>query len=123
MRTQQRLSTKFFSFGVGLLVLALLSIGLTMWITRQLDGGAAAVNEAGRLRMQAWRLSSAMGGTRSPDEIKRLVHEFEASMTMLREGDLSRPLAVPWNENTMMRYKAMEQGWQELRPAWAIPDG
>jgi two-component system nitrate/nitrite sensor histidine kinase NarX len=39
MRTHQRLSTKFFGFGIGLLLLALLSIGLTIWITRQLDGG------------------------------------------------------------------------------------
>jgi len=123
MRTHQRLSNKFFSFGVGLLLLALLSIGLTMWITWQLDGGAAAVNEAGRLRMQAWRLSSAMGRTRTPDEIKRLVQEFDASMAMLRDGDLSRPLAVPWNESTLIRYRAMEHGWQELRPAWTLPGG
>ena len=30
MKTHQRLSTKFFSLGLGLLVLALVSIGLTM---------------------------------------------------------------------------------------------
>jgi hypothetical protein len=38
MRIHHRLSTKFFSFGLGMLLLALLSIGLTMWITRQFDG-------------------------------------------------------------------------------------
>jgi nitrate/nitrite-specific signal transduction histidine kinase len=40
------------------------------------------VNEAGRLRMQAWRLSSTMGSAKAPDEIKRLVQKFDATMTM-----------------------------------------
>jgi two-component system nitrate/nitrite sensor histidine kinase NarX len=121
MRTHQRLSTKFFSFGLGLLILALLSIGLTMWITRQLDGGAAAVNEAGRLRMQAWRLTSAVSGGRSADEVAELVRQFDATVVLLRDGDIKRPLAVPWNERTKSSYAAMAQGWQTLRPVWLPP--
>lgn len=121
MQFHQRLSTKFFSFGLGLLVLALLSIGLTMWITRQLDGGAAAVNEAGRLRMQAWRLSSAMAGGRRSDEVAELVRQFDATMALLRDGDPQRPLAVPWNEVTRTHYAEMDKGWQALRPAWTVP--
>ena len=39
----------------------LASIGLTLWVTWQLEGGAAAVNEAGRMRMQAYRLSLSIG--------------------------------------------------------------
>ena len=35
----------------GLLAIALGSIGLTLWIGWQLEGGAAAVNETGGLRM------------------------------------------------------------------------
>lgn len=38
--------------GASLLILALASIGLTLWVTCQLEGGAAAVNEAGRMRMK-----------------------------------------------------------------------
>ena len=44
--------------GVALLVVALTSIGLTLWVTWQLEGGAASVNEAGRMRMQTWRMAS-----------------------------------------------------------------
>jgi two-component system nitrate/nitrite sensor histidine kinase NarX len=54
------LSTKLIRIGTGLLLVALASIGLTLWVTWQLEGGAAAVNEAGRLRMQTWRLASAV---------------------------------------------------------------
>lgn len=64
MRWRGQLSSKFLLLGLSLLLLALVSIGMTMWVTRQLDGGAAAVNEAGRLRMQAWRLVSARQGER-----------------------------------------------------------
>ena len=34
MKIYQRLSTKFFSIGLGLLILALLSIGLTMFLSQ-----------------------------------------------------------------------------------------
>ena len=37
-----------------MLLMALLSISLTLWVTWQLEGGEAAVNEAGRMRMQTW---------------------------------------------------------------------
>ena len=118
MKIYQRLSTKFFSIGLGMLILALLSIGLTMWITRQLDGGAAAVNEAGRLRMQAWRLVSATGTGRTPAEVTRLVSEFDDTMRLLREGDPARPLLVPWEEATRVRFAELDASWLDLRPAW-----
>jgi two-component system nitrate/nitrite sensor histidine kinase NarX len=118
MKLHRRLSTKFFGIGLGLLVLALLSIGLTMWITRQLDGGAAAVNEAGRLRMQAWRLVSASGLGRNPADVSRLVAEFDGTMRLLREGDPSRPLLVPWEAATRERFAELDASWLALRPAW-----
>ena len=92
-----------------------------MWITRQLDGGAAAVNEAGRLRMQAWRLTSAVSGGRSQEEVAELIRKFDATVVLLRDGDIKRPLAVPWNERTQSSYAAMAQGWQDLRPVWVTP--
>ena len=33
------------------------SIGLTLWVTWQLEGGAAAVNEAGRMRTRSYQLA------------------------------------------------------------------
>jgi two-component system nitrate/nitrite sensor histidine kinase NarX len=118
MKTYQRLSSKFFSIGLGLLILALLSIGLTMWITRQLDGGAAAVNEAGRLRMQAWRLVSAKDTGRTPADVAQMVQEFDKTMTLLREGDPARPLFVPWEALTRARFAELDDSWRDLRPAW-----
>jgi len=42
------------------LLLALLAISVTLWVSWQLDGEAAAVNEAGRMRMQAYRMALAV---------------------------------------------------------------
>ena len=55
------LSAKLGAIGGALLLMAFASIGLTLWVTWQLEGGAAAVNEAGRMRMQAYRLSLSIG--------------------------------------------------------------
>ena len=57
MKHTASLSAKLVRIGAGLLVVALISIGLTLWVTWKLSGGAAALNEAGRMRMQTWRLT------------------------------------------------------------------
>ena len=118
MRWRGQLSFKFLLLGLSLLLLALISIGMTMWVTRQLDGGAAAVNEAGRLRMQAWRLVSARQGGRSEDEIRQLVGQMNASIELLHRGDKSRPLFVPWDEPATTSFAALSQSWQTLQPYW-----
>lgn len=74
------LSKKLVRIGVALLAVALASIALTLWVTRQLEGGAAAVNEAGRMRMQTWRLTSALQAQRSPAEVNSLLQQFDQSL-------------------------------------------
>ena len=41
MKHTASLSAKLVRIGAGLLVVALISIGLTLWVTWQLEGGAA----------------------------------------------------------------------------------
>ena len=55
------LGVKLALIGTPFLLLALLMIAVTLWVSWQLEGGAAAVNEAGRMRMQAYRLSLSIG--------------------------------------------------------------
>ena len=121
MRSTASLSTKLIRIGAALLVLALASISLTLWVTRQLEGGAAAVNEAGRMRMQAWRLTSAVQAQRPPAELQTLVQQFDQSLSLLREGDASRPLFVPWDEDVRREFTAVERLWQTQRALWNTP--
>ncbi len=63
------LAAKLVVIGFSLLLVALGAIGLTLWMTWHLEGGAAAVNEAGRMRMQAYRLELEAG--RGPRDASR----------------------------------------------------
>lgn len=107
-----RLSTKFIRIGMGLLIVALLSIGITIGITLKLEGGAAAVNEAGRLRMQTWRLSSAVLSGSPAVEVAQLRKEFNESLSLLREGDAKRPLFMPQSEEVRQRFAEVDRLWQ-----------
>ncbi|MDP2034613.1 MAG: type IV pili methyl-accepting chemotaxis transducer N-terminal domain-containing protein [Polaromonas sp.] len=118
MQQTASLSKKLMRIGAGLLVVALVSIGLTLWVTWQLEGGAAAVNEAGRMRMQTWRLASAVQARVETAELQSLVARFDESLALLREGDPSRPLFVPWDDQVRARFNDVESLWRTQRPLW-----
>jgi two-component system nitrate/nitrite sensor histidine kinase NarX len=115
------LSSKLIRIGTSLLVVALASIGLTLWVTWQLEGGAAAVNEAGRMRMQTWRLSSAVQAERSSQDVQGLVRQFDESLELLRIGDPVRPLFVPWDDSVRREFATVETIWQHQREHWIDP--
>lgn len=115
MRNTASLSTKLVRIGASLLVVALVSIGLTLWVTWRLSGGAAALNEAGRMRMQTWRLTSAVQAKLNESEVQALVSEFDESIRLLRQGDPERPLFVPWDEQVKSRFDLVDESWREQR--------
>lgn len=118
MQQTASLSKKLIRIGASLLIVALASIGLTLWVTWQLEGGAAAVNEAGRMRMQTWRLASAVQAGVERAERQSLVTRFDESLSLLREGDPSRPLFVPWDDQVHQRFADVESLWLAQRPLW-----
>ena len=120
MLARHPLTVKLAVVGSAVLVLALASIGLTLWVTWQLEGGAAAVNEAGRMRMQTWRLASVAKGEASLAEVPSLVAQFDKGLKELRTGDPQRPLFVPWNDNVAERFGAVEAVWADLRQFWLL---
>ena len=65
MRSRPTLSTKLLAMGAGFLLVALASIGLTLWVTWKLEGGAAAVNEALKAASES-SLGVHMGFTEEP---------------------------------------------------------
>ncbi|MDP1954676.1 MAG: type IV pili methyl-accepting chemotaxis transducer N-terminal domain-containing protein [Polaromonas sp.] len=118
MQHTASLAKKLVRIGASLLVVALISIGLTLWVTWQLEGGAAAVNETGRMRMQTWRLVSAVQAGMERTERQALVTRFDESLALLREGDPARPLFMPWDERVHQRFSEVESLWREQRPLW-----
>jgi two-component system nitrate/nitrite sensor histidine kinase NarX len=119
VRRAWSLSAKLGVIGSTLLLLALASIGLTLWVTWQLEGGAAAVNEAGRMRMQTWRMAQALAG----DDAQRmpgLASQFDQTVGLLRTGDPARPLLVPNDVESRQAFAAVQRDWLELQARWTV---
>lgn len=102
------------------LALSLGAIAALVWMSVQLEGGAAAVNEAGRMRMQTYRMLLA-AGTGQTQDLPRQVAEFERSVQLLRDGDPERPLFVPWDAGVRSSFAVVEQEWAALRERLAAP--
>ena len=116
MRTLRNwpLGAKLLLVSAPFLLIALCSIGALVWMSLQLEGGAASVNEAGRMRMQAYRMLLSAGAGDAA-ALPRQVAEFESSLMLLRKGDPDRPLFVPWDETVRQRFKTVERDWEQFR--------
>lgn len=108
------LKKKLLIIGVTLLVLAMLSITFTLWVTWKLEGGAAAINEAGRMRMQTYQLA-LISNHRVNNEVDTLIDKFDRSLDLLSAGDPSRPLFVPWNELNKIEFAGIRNDWLEIK--------
>ena len=116
MRTLRNwpLGAKLFLVATPFLLIALCSIGALVWMSLQLEGGAASVNEAGRMRMQAYRMLLPAGAGNAA-ALPQQVAEFERSLALLRKGDPERPLFVPWDETVRQSFKTVERDWEHFR--------
>ncbi|HEY2927891.1 type IV pili methyl-accepting chemotaxis transducer N-terminal domain-containing protein [Piscinibacter sp.] len=118
MRPRQTLAFRLVATGICFLVVALASIALTLWVTWQLEGGAAAVNEAGRMRMMSYRLAlDAAAGNRAA--LPAQLRTMDATIELLSAGDPSRPLFVPWNDESLSEFAAVRRQWIALRADWS----
>ncbi len=122
MRKPWTLTGKLVAMGATFLTFALLSIGMTLWVSWHLEGGAAAVNEAGRLRMMTWRMAASVEQPVAPAELQRQVQGFDTSLELLRTGDPARPLFVPWSDASSERFEEVRASWQVLRERWTGPE-
>ncbi|MEP7083590.1 MAG: type IV pili methyl-accepting chemotaxis transducer N-terminal domain-containing protein, partial [Betaproteobacteria bacterium] len=99
------------------IVLGLLAIAATLWVSWQLDGGAAAINEVGRIRMQSYRIALAKSSGDAKIVAERAA-EFERSLDLLRKGDPERPLFVPWDDVTHQQFTLVERDWTAFQRRW-----
>ncbi|MCB2002578.1 MAG: type IV pili methyl-accepting chemotaxis transducer N-terminal domain-containing protein, partial [Rhodoferax sp.] len=77
------LGAKLALVAVPFMLLAVMTIGVTLWVSWQLEGGAAAVNEAGRMRMQAYRMSLSIS-TGQPQRLRLQEADFARNLETLR---------------------------------------
>lgn len=117
MRT---LSAKIIAVHVLFLAIALMSIGVTLLVSWELEGGAAAINDAGSLRMRAYRMAFVLAdgkGLSTPTERAETAADlaaFETVLATLRQGDPARPLFLPVDTRVSELFTDMEKRWQGL---------
>lgn len=110
MARPRSLALRLVATGLVFLFVAVASIGLSLWVTWQLEGGAAAVNEAGRLRMMTYRMAfDAADGRRA--EVAAHAVAFERTLALLRSGDPSRPLFVPASDEAKRELASVSARW------------
>ncbi|GAB4216035.1 MAG: type IV pili methyl-accepting chemotaxis transducer N-terminal domain-containing protein [Rhodoferax sp.] len=120
-RRHWNLGTKLVLVGTPFLLLVFVATVASLWVSWQLDGGAAAVNEAGRMRMQSYRLSLAVS-TRQTETLPGLRATFDQSLQLLRDGDPQRPLFVVWDAPTNASFALIEQDWAAYQHRWLTQD-
>ena len=113
------LSVKITGMLLGFFLVALAAIALTLFISWHLEGAAAAINDAGSLRMRVYRLAHHLAradvekidrSTFAADLQKR-IDDFDAVLSVLRRGDPSRPLFVPREDGIPEDLAEMAENW------------
>lgn len=104
---------------IGLL-LTLAAIAYTLLLSWQLEGGGAAINEAGSLRMRSYRLVQLIEYPIPEFAVSRELEEFDRVLLDLQQGDPRRPLFLPQTESIRQQTRQVKQVWQTLmRPELA----
>jgi len=123
MSRPQRLGAKLVGIQVFALVVALASIGSTLLVSWRLEGSAAAINDAGSLRMRTYRLAyltQEIGHGEPESAIGRLIAQeivdFDQVVATLRHGDPARPLFVPDTAAIATAFAEFDRGWAALKP-------
>ncbi|MBI4986312.1 MAG: type IV pili methyl-accepting chemotaxis transducer N-terminal domain-containing protein [Rhodocyclales bacterium] len=121
----RKLGTKINAILVLFFVFALAVILLTLNVAHQLEGGAAAINDAGSERMRtyglAYRLHQALDGTlpraAALAEARRFMEDFEATLAKLENGDPDRPLFLPREAGVAEKMRSLRREWDgNVRP-------
>ncbi|CAH0180626.1 Nitrate/nitrite sensor protein NarX [Massilia sp. Bi118] len=118
-----RLSTRIAGALVGFLLLALAAIGATLWLSWQLEGAGAAINETGSLRKQEYRLAMLLGReVHTPDAgfggaALAQIASIDATLALVAQGDPQRPLGLPPTAAVRNSFAGASERWRrEIRP-------
>ncbi len=113
------LSVKISSILLGFFLVALVAVGLTLFISWQLEGAAAAINDAGSLRMRVYRIAHHLSRADDPavdrttfaTELRHQLDDFDRVLEGLHAGDPLRPLFVPKDDEIPADIVRLQQDW------------
>lgn len=94
---RHRLSTRIISLSLISLLVVLTMIGGTLWLSWNLEGAGAAINDAGSVRMHANAVAIELTRARAhqPHALAPRIAQLDETLAQLRRGDAKRPLFLP----------------------------
>ncbi|TJZ66385.1 type IV pili methyl-accepting chemotaxis transducer N-terminal domain-containing protein [Chitiniphilus eburneus] len=119
-RLRDRLSTRIVASSIVALLVVVSMVCWTLWLSWQLEGAGAAINDTGSLRMRANRVGIELL-QRSPDHVLRtraLIATQDDTLARLRRGVPARPLFLPQDTDIRTQFERVALAWQErMHPA------
>ena len=104
-------------------VLAITAIGSTLFVSWRLEGGAAAINDAGSERMRSYRIAFLLAQHASQpsetlvNDIQQELVFFENTLIELEHGNPQRPLFVPKDPQVVQQMQLLRSGWDgDVKP-------
>ncbi len=120
------IATKITGILLVFFLVALTAIGLTLFMSWHLQGAAAAINDAGSLRMRAYRIDQMLSRANASsltepiafaERLRRELDDFERVLDELRLGNPQRPLFIPKDGGIPADVEQMAQFWTtRIRP-------
>ncbi|HET8705522.1 MAG TPA: type IV pili methyl-accepting chemotaxis transducer N-terminal domain-containing protein [Pseudomonadales bacterium] len=105
-------------------LVGLVSVGVTLYLSWQLEGNAAAINDAGRLRMRSYRLELLLleWQKSATEDAAQAIHSevgaIDETYAVLRKGDATRPLFLPNDKTVKNQLEYLSRLWvYDLKPA------
>jgi two-component system nitrate/nitrite sensor histidine kinase NarX len=117
---RDRLSTRIIASALLALLLVLGMIAWTLWLSWQLEGAGAAINDTGSLRMRANRVAIELlqPGSMHAAEAQLQLQAQQDTLLRLESGVPSRPLFLPNVPAIREQMRKVEQIWlEQLQPA------
>ncbi|MBL8449529.1 MAG: type IV pili methyl-accepting chemotaxis transducer N-terminal domain-containing protein [Dechloromonas sp.] len=117
LESPSRLANRITALLVLFFIAAVIAIGLTLLVSWQLEGSAAAINDAGSQRMRSYRIGLLMvegvGGKPGIREtLQEELQRFDAVLRDLESGDPVRPMAPPRDADVAAGLSAVRRNWQ-----------
>jgi len=104
-------------------LIALVAISSTLYVSWRLEGGAAAINDAGSERMRSFHIAFLLAqqvqhpSAELRHDIEAKVAQFEKVLSDLERGDPQRPLSLPKDENVRAHMGKLRNAWQgDIKP-------
>jgi len=110
---RHRLSTRIVASSLLALIVVLSMVSWTLWLSWQLEGAGAAINDTGSLRMRANRVAVELMRPQAGREVRTTeqIAILDETIARLARGNPARPLFIP-NDN------AIRAQWHDVAAYW-----